>query len=254
VRRCPRQFGVASSRWTLRSLGRAVPRLRGRSPGTVARLLARLGVGRKRGRLAVHSPAPAYDAKLAAITAAQAFARAYPERVVLLYEDGLTYHRRPAVAPAWARRGGPAPPAPLGLTTNKVRRVAARLDARTGRVIAWQRRRFDRRTLLRFDRAVRAAYPAAEVIYLAQDNWPVHTHPDVLAALPGLRIERLPLPTYAPWTDPVEDLWRGLYRDVLHQHAFADDWRGLQAAVASWLDQWSTPSPLLLRMVGLCPD
>jgi hypothetical protein len=253
VRRSPRLFGLERSRWRLADLGRAVPWLRGRPPGSVHRLLRRLRVRYKRGRRYLHSPDPAYDAKLAAITAAQAFVRADPERVVLLYQDEFTYYRRPSVGRAWAPVGADAPRAAQGLGTNKARRVAACLDAGSGRVLHWQRRHFDRGTLARFYRAVEAAYPAAEVIFLAQDNWPVHAHPDLLAALAGTKLRLLPLPTYAPWTNPVEDLWRALFADALHHHPFADDWAGLQGEVGRWLDARAAPSTATLRLVGLCP-
>lgn len=254
VQRSPRLAGLDRGRWRLDDLGRVVPGLRGRSRGSIARLVHRLGVRYKRGRAAVHSPDLAYDQKLGAITAAQAFARADPNHVVLLDQDEFTYRRRPTVSRAWAWTGGPAPRAEQGWGTNKLRRVAATLDAATGRVVSAQRHRFDRGTLIRFYRVVEAAYPAAQVIYLVQENWPVHAHPDVLAALAGSPIQLLFLPTSAPWTNPVEDLWRGLLRDVLHQQALVDDWEGLQAAVARWLGQWATAAPALLRQVGLCPD
>lgn len=251
VRRSPRLAGLERSRWTLAGLRQVVPWLRSRPLGSVHRLLGRLRVGYKRGRAYLHSPDPAYDAKLAAVTAAQAFARADPGRVVLLYEDEFTYHRRPTVARAWAPRGADAPRVAQGLSANKARRIAACLDALTGRVIAWQRRHFDHQTLLRFYQATAAAYPAAAVIFIAQDNWPVHFHPALLAALAETPIRLLPLPTYAPWTNPTEDLWRGLYADVLHHHGLGDDWAGLQTAVDRWLDRWRAPSATLLRMVGL---
>lgn len=253
VHRSPRLFGLERSRWRLADLGRVGPWLRGRRPASVHRILRRLDVRYKRGRAYSHSPDPAYDAKLAAVTAAQLLARANPGAVVLLYQDEFTYHRRPTVSRGWAPRRVDAPRAEQGLGTNKRRRVAACLDATTGRVVAWQRHRFDRKTLARFYHAVAAAYPDAETIFLAQDNWPVHTHPELLAALPS-SITLLALPTYAPWTNPVEDLWRALLGDVLHHHGFGDDWAGLQAAVEGWLAGWADGSSDLLRRVGLCPD
>lgn len=253
TRRAPRLFGLERSRWRLADLGQVVPWLRGCHLGSVHRILARLRVRYKRGRAYFHSPDLAYDAKLAAITAAQLLTHAHPEAVVLLYQDEFTYYRRPTVSRDWAPAGSDAPRVAQGLGTNKRRRIAACLDATTGRVVAWQRHRFDRKTLVRFYAAVAAAYPAAEVIFVAQDNWPVHFHPDVLAALPP-RLTLLPLPTYAPWTNPVEDLWRGLLADALHHHDFGDDWAGLQTAVDAWLDRWHDGSPDLLRFVGLCPD
>jgi hypothetical protein len=252
VHRAPRHFGLARSRWRLTDLGAVIPWLAGRRPGSVWRILRRLAIRYKRGRLYLHSPDPAYDTKLAAITAAQLLAHAHPEAVVLLYEDEFTYYRRPTVSRAFAPARSDAPRAAAGWGTNKLRRIAACLDATSGRVVAWQRHRFDRKTLARFYQAVAAAYPQAEAIFLAHDNWPVHTHPHVLAALPP-QLHLLPLPTYAPWTNPVEDLWRLLNGEVLHQHDFGDDWTGLQAAVTAWLAQWHEPSPQLLHLVGLCP-
>ena len=253
MRRSPRLCGLERSRWRLVDLGRVVPWLRGRCPGSITRILRRLDFHYKRGRAYYHSPDLAYDAKLAAITAAQLLARAHPGAVVLLYEDEFTYYRRPSISRGWAPRRADAPRADQGWGTNKRRRIAACLNAITGRVVTWQRHRFDRKTLARFYQAVAAAYPAAEVIFVAQDNWPVHTHPDLLAALPS-QIHLLPLPTYAPWTNPVEDLWRLLNGDLLHHHDFGDDWTGLQAAVTAWLAQWHDASPHLLHLVGLCPD
>jgi hypothetical protein len=252
VRRSPRLFGLDRSRWRLRDLGAVVRWLQGLARGSPWRILRRLGVRYKRGRLYLHSPDPAYDAKLAAVTAAQLLARAHPAAVVLLYQDEFTYYRRPSVSRAFAPQRADAPRAVAGLSTNKQRRLAACLDAMTGRVVVWQRHRFNRRTLLRFYQAVVAAYPDAEAIFLAQDNGPVHFHDDVLAALPS-PIRLLPLPTYAPWTNPVEDLWRGLNADVLHHHDFGDDWDGLQAAVTTWLAQWHDGSADLLHLVGLWP-
>ncbi|MBZ0285495.1 MAG: transposase [Anaerolineae bacterium] len=67
------------------------------------------------------------------------------------------------------------------------------------------------------------------------------------------RLELLFLPTYTPWTNPIEKLWRWLYQDVLHLHSWADDWTGLQAAVSAWLSQFQHGSLDLLRYVGLYP-
>ncbi|MDQ2694834.1 MAG: transposase [Pseudomonadota bacterium] len=100
--------------------------------------------------------------------------------------------------------------------------------------------------------ALRAAFPDAEGIYVIQDNWPVHTHPDVLLALEAqqtrwpwhrppsgptepsaaavkrwghlqLPIQIVPLPTYASWCNPIEKLWRKLRQKLTHLHPWADD-------------------------------
>lgn len=230
-----------------------MPWLAGCSLGGVQRLLRRLGLVYKRGRRYVHSPDPDYDAKLATIAQAHAQARADPAHVVILYEDELTYYRRPPVAQGYAPRGSDRPYAAQGYGSNRRRRIAACLDAASGRVVFWQRAHFDVRTLGRFFQAVAAAYPEATRLYIALDNWPVHAHPQLLAALPP-RITLLPLPTYAPWTNPTEKLWRWLAQEVLHLHEFTAHWPVLGATVEAWLAQWADGDPALLRYVGLCVD
>jgi hypothetical protein len=234
-------------------LRHVVPWLVGRSLGAVHGLLRRLGVAYKRGRRYVHSPDPDYDTKLAVVAQARAHAAHDPDHVVFLYQDECTYYRRPTVAQGYALRGSPGPCARQGYGSNRMRRIATCLDVQTGRLVAWQREHFGVATLRRYFQAVAAAYPQAERIYIALDNWPVHFHPDLLAALPP-QITLVPLPTYAPWTNPVEKVWRWLYAEVLHLHEFTDRWPELWDVVDAWLAQWADGGPALLHYVGLCSD
>ena len=114
--------------------------------------------------------------------------------------------------------------------------------------------------------------------YLVLDNWPVHFHPDVLAALEpqqtrwefktpaawpsapsarakrlGLPIQLLPLPTYASWTNPQEKVWRHLRQAKLHLHRSAEDWEQLKQGIREHLDQFKDGSQELLRYIGLTP-
>lgn len=154
------------------------------------------------------------------------------------------------------------------------------LDVRAGRVTVWQGGRVTVPRLVAFYQDLRAAYPEAERLSVVEDNWPVHFHPDVLVALepqespwprripahwsrepsPAARerwgalqlpIQIVPLPTYAPWTNPIEKLWRWLRQDVLHLHRQADDLGALRAQVAAFLAQFATGSAALLQYVGL---
>ena len=249
----PQQRGEERSRWWLDGIRRHIPWLQHKALSTVWRELERLGVVYKRGRRAVHSPDPDYDRKLAEVQRVSQQVRAEPQRWVLLYQDELTYYRRPTVAQGYALRGKHQVCAWQGWGSNTRRRIGAVLDAVSGRVIAHQSARCGRHELIALYRQVLDAYPHAERIYLVQDNWPVHFHADIQAALLHTRLERLYLPTYAPWTNPIEKLWRWLYHDILHLHSWADDWLGLQTAVSAWLSQFQQGSLDLLRYVGLYP-
>lgn len=218
----------------------------------LSQALRRLGVRRHRGRLGIHSPDPDYTAKLAAIDAALALARAQPEAVSLVYADEFTLTRQPTLAAVWAAQGT-EPVARLSQRSNTRWRISGALDAVTGRVTTHAAARMGVAELGRFLRRLRAAYPDRRLI-LVWDNWPVHRHPAVLAVATELGIEILWLPTYAPWTNPIEKLWRWVKQAMLHHHRQADQWEALKDQVAAFLDQFAEGSAALLRYVGLLPE
>jgi transposase len=64
-----------------------------------------------------------------------------------------------------------------------------------------------RKQLVRFYEQLAATYAAAPRIYVVQDNWSVHEHPDARAALATWpRLEVIRLPTYTPWLNPIAKL------------------------------------------------
>jgi len=243
-------------------------------PG-LSRLFQRLKISWKRARHHVHSPDPAYRAKLQDVGVAVRRVQADPQAGVLLFEDEFTLYRHPGLAQAFAPAGHAQPLAELGYKGNYTWRIAAALNVWTGELVYQHARVMDVTRLLLFYRKLTRAYPG-QTLRLVQDNWPVHHHPDRLAALqepalpygshappnwsrnPARPVEHLQLPirilalpTYASWTNPIEKLWRWLKQEVLHLHRFADDWPGLKQRVLAILDGFRTGSTDLLRYVGL---
>lgn len=238
-------------------------------------LLNRLHIHWKRARAYLHSPDPFYVEKLSTIRM-QLLSVPSLEQVVFLFEDELGFYRQPSLASAYELMGRIQPLARLGLKRNAVWRVAGVLNAWSGQVLYVQGSHISVPKLVQLYRQAVSVYPEAQTLVVAQDNWPVHAHPDVLAALqpqsfphglyrPGnwpaepspkaarlnLPIQILFLPTYAPWTNPIEKLWKFVHQEVLHLHRFEDDWLGLRQAVMDCLDQFAQGSRELLRYVGL---
>ena len=68
-----------------------------------------------------------------------------------------------------------------------------------------------------------------------------------------LPIKILQLPTYAPWTNPIEKLWRWVRQTVIHLHGLSDDWDTLKQRVCDFILSFRRGSNELLRYVGLLP-
>lgn len=265
------------------SLGQVCPWLTPHSPSGIWRLLDRLAIHWKRARFYIHSPDPEYEAKLAAVEHCLALARDADGSLVTLYQDEVTIERQPTLAPAYPLAGPEQPLARRSYRTNTLTRLTGTLDPLAGRVVARRCAHVTVAELVAFYQQLVAAYPQAERIYLIQDNWPVHRHPDLVVALepqespfPAYRltnwptephtraiarwgqlqlpIQLVPLPTYASWLNPIEKLWRKLKQDLLHLHRLADDLAGLRAAVDAFLAQFVAGSPELLRYVGLLKE
>jgi transposase len=252
-----------------------VPGLAEASLSGISRLLKESGIAWKRGRDHIHSPDPDYVAKVAHLRAIRAAVDAAPDEAVLLYLDEVTYYRQPSIGYGYAPAGSADPRAERATQTDSKTRVVGTLDHATGRVVALQQGRIGVPALVRFYQGLADAYPGRR-IYLVVDNWPVHYHPDLLAALepqdspfpfrrppswpdqPSPRAKRLdlpiqlvPLPTYSPWLNPIEKLWRWLQQDVLHLHRSADNVPSLRSLVLDFLARFQHDSADLLRYVGL---
>jgi hypothetical protein len=179
-------------------------------------------------------------------------ARERPEAVTVLFEDEASFYRQPSQGWLWSWMGRRQPRMRYSHRANTVMRVVGFLDAADGRVHAWH---FGKVSASRFARClleVASQYPQAQRIYVVVDNWPVHFHPLVLAALAREpRLELVRLPTYAPWLNASEKVWRWVRQRVSHAHPWCDDFAAFTEAVMSELRSFSQGSPALLRYVGL---
>ncbi len=244
------------SRWTLRTIRGAVPALADYSLSGVWRRLHRSRLGLRTARLQLYSPDPDYLPKVARLERCVRAAAREPEAVALVFVDEMGYYRWPAAAPDWmlaapdaptlARRAGP---------TNRQQRLIGALNALTGRVDYRDNYLVGREQVIAFYRQLDHVYAGAKRVYVVQDKWSIHHHDDVQAALAGLpRRELVWLPTYSPWLNPIEKVWRWLRQDVLKLHRLADDWHTLRERVNTFLDQFATGSHQLLRYTGLVGD
>jgi hypothetical protein len=168
--------------------------------------------------------------------------------VVALFLDELGYRRWPAVAPTW---GLAAAVAPRAGTKQQWRTIGAR-NALTGPVRELDGYLVGRRQVLECYAQLDHAYPAAELRYVIQANWHIHTHPAVLAAWAHYpRLQPVWWPTYAPWLNPIEQRWRWVRPDLLKMHRGVADGPQVKPRVRDFLVQFAPGSQELLHYVGL---
>lgn len=255
VHQSPQQQAEPRSRWTLALLRKHCPLLQPlRSLSGVWRALRRLRIRWKRGRSHLTSPDRAYASKCRLIACAFQQASEQPEQVSILYGDETTVYRQPTVGQTWheAKAGGKHQPrAVRSFAKNATWRISGTLDAQTGRVISAAGNKMGVKGLVAFLQQLRTAYGQSRRLLLVWDNWPVHYHPTVLAAAAEERIELLWLPTYAPWLNPIEKLWRKLKEEQIALHRQADNWQRLKDQCQTFLSQYDRLAPDLLRYVGM---
>jgi hypothetical protein len=290
IRRSPEDLMPSGgrSRWQLSLFKEAFEWMKLLSLSGIWRILNRLGIALKRGRAYIHSPDPQYREKLAAVENFREQAKRSRGREVVLYTDEISYYRQPEVSRDYEERGSKYQPrAGRSHRSNTLAREAAALNPSTGEVIHHGASRLGVTEMLRFYRQILEAYPRARRIYLIEDNWPLHYHPNLLCYLEDqqtgfplkvpstwrkaevleqsrrtreslkrgelLPIQIVPLPTYAPWTNPVEKFWRKFRQEFLHLHRKADEWEELKRGVKGYMDKFRAGSRELLRYVGLTP-
>lgn len=92
----------------------------------------------------------------------------------------------------------------------------------TGEVTVLTRRHKRRREVAELLAALLERHPH-ERVYVAWDNSATHEDDEVEAVVRGAagRLVLLYLPTYSPWLNPIEMLWRQFRREVTHCELFA---------------------------------
>jgi len=246
--------GPAPTRWSLRAIRATFDWLHSYTLSGVWYLLRRCDYKLRPGREQQYSPDPEYCQKVEYLVKILQETAEYSDTRVLLFLDEMTYRRWPTVSATWSAMNEKAPEN-VKAGNNQQQRLVGVLNALTGQVTYWQGYKVGRQQLIAFYQQIVDTYPDKECIYIPQDNWSVHKHPDVLNAVAQFpQIELVWLPTYAPWLNPIEKLWAWLKSDVLKMHRLADQWDLLKQLVDQFLDQFASGSETLLERVGLKAD
>jgi len=127
------------------------------------------------------------------------------------------------------------------------------VNYQTGESLVLFRRRKRRREIAELLQALLEKHPT-QTVYVAWDN--CNTHEDdevemVLRAAAG-RLILLYLPTYSPWLNPIEMLWRQFRREVTHCELF-ETVKALLQASQQFFDRCNRMPQRTLAIIGAYP-
>ena len=248
----PSDQGPLPSRWILRSIRASIPRLASYTLSGIWYFLQGLGLQLRSPKVQMWSPDPEYASKKAHLLDCLRQAALQRQKTAFLFMDEMGYYRWTDPSAIWEAE---TPLAERAGGNNCQWRMIGVLNALSGQTDFLDNYIVGRRQLIAMYQKIATRYSAFEKIYVAQDNWSVHQHPDVLNALKDLpQIEPVWLPTYSPWLNPIEKLWRWLRQAVLKMHHLARDWKELRHRVRLFIQQFDHGSTELLRYVGLLGD
>ena len=90
-----------------------------------------------------------------------------------------------------------------------------------------------------------------EIVYVAWDNASTHEDDDIEAVVRAAagRLVLLYLPTYSPWLNPIEMLWRYFRKEVTHCELF-ESMQALIAPTLEFFKRCNTTPARLLSVIG----
>lgn len=123
----------------------------------------------------------------------------------------------------------------------------------TGQTIVLFRKRKRRKEVAELLQALLDQHPTG-TIYVAWDNATTHEDDEVEAVVRGAagRLVLLYLPTYSPWLNPIEMLWRHFRREVTHCELFVSV-KALLGAARDFFDRHNAVPDIVRSIIGAIP-
>ena len=120
----------------------------------------------------------------------------------------------------------------------------------SGETVVLFRRRKRRQEVAELLQALIDKHPTG-LIFVTLDNATTHEDDEVEAVLRAAagRLILLYLPTYSPWLNPIEMLWRQFRREVTHGELF-ESIKALLVAAQAFFDRYNQKPASVLSIIG----
>lgn len=127
------------------------------------------------------------------------------------------------------------------------------VDYHSGETVVIVRRRKRRKEIAELLEALLEKHPN-ETVYVAWDNATTHFDDEVEAVVRAAagRLVLMYLPTYSPWLNPIEMLWRHFRREVTHCELFPSV-KALTEASLDFFRRYNELPEKVLSIIGAKP-
>jgi putative transposase len=247
VRRRPRSLGQSYSMWTLQRLAdyMAEHTCIIVSSETIRRLLANDEIVFSQPQHTISSPDPDYVLKKKAIEVVRDHIKIGE---VFYYADEFNVSLLPTLRALWSPKGQQVMIQTPGQQTTYYGIGA--VNYYTGETVVQFQRHKRRQEIAQLLEALVEKHPT-EMIYVAWDNANTHEDEEVDAVVQAAegRLVLLYLPTYSPWLNPIEMLWRHFRREVTHCELF-ESMQALLIAAQDCFERFNQRPRIILSVIG----
>jgi len=250
----PRQAGHPFSSWTCTDLVRELAKkgFETVSRETIRVHLHALGYRVLRPVLSVASPDPDYRRKVKRLEKYKKQAK--NGEILLYFQDEIDLNLLPGILRCWTQRGSQRKVMTPGL--NQKRYGFGAIDYVSGQTLHRIEERKNSAGFCAFlehfmQTVTQSPDYHGQKIVLIVDNFRIHHSKKTLAFLEQYadQLVLFALPTYSPWLNLIERLWKHLRRKVTHNHLFQCIAQ-LVEAVRSFLDALNQARSLALSIIG----
>jgi transposase len=250
----PREAGYSFSTWTCADLLRELIRkgFEAVSGETIRAHLHALGYRVRRPVLSIASPDPEYQQKAKKLKRYQKQAK--NGELLLYYQDEIDLNLLPGIMRCWTLQGVQRKVPTPGV--NQKRYGFGAVNYVSGRTVHRIEERKNSAGFCDFiEQFIQTVTQAPDYhgqkIVLVVDNFIIHHSRKTQEFLKKYADQLLlfMLPTYSPWLNLIERLWKHLRRKVTHNHLFASI-AELVKAVCSFLEALNATPQLILSVIG----
>lgn len=250
----PRQAGHPFSSWTCTDLVRELAKkgFETVSRETIRVHLHALGYRVLRPVLSVASPDPDYRRKVKRLEKYKKQAK--NGEILLYFQDEIDLNLLPGILRCWTQRGSQRKVMTPGL--NQKRYGFGAIDYVSGQTLHRIEEHKNSAGFCAFlehfmQTVTQSPDYHGQKIVLIVDNFRIHHSKKTLAFLEQYadQLVLFALPTYSPWLNLIERLWKHLRRKVTHNHLFQSIAQ-LVEAVRSFLDALNQARSLALSIIG----